>query len=713
MNHWYKASFKTILSTLPFLATNAFAQTPTVAYAAWKDNAKAAYTLVHDDFGAPQTPGIVNYADTIAYNRGVKFCFGAITGDCDANDWADARRLMSHGHEIINHTHTHRCSYQPGWCEATNLYSVADFPVELDGSTTLIEQGAGERPRFFIHPYDLSTTEVLNRLKSLGYLGARSGTQGILNQVNFTDFFNLNFFVHDPTSNLTLLNDAVQQAVAAGGYAMRELHGVGDASWASVPVADYRAHMDFVKGHIAAGNIWSATASEAITYKIQKDAYIPSVVYDATAKTLTVNFTGAASISPNLFKTPVTINVNLNGLVLAGNLTVKQGTETLVAKVSNTQITVNAYPNKGSIVISVPTVVGCAPNCPPPPPVTCTPDGKLKADSWTGLTLNNWTLTDLTTNPRFPNTPNKTELLIFSGFSKGDAGDMYGEKTYGYIVAPKDGNYTFAVTGDDDVELYLSTDDKPANKRKIAGFSGFTTIQQFTKYAGQKSASIALKANQFYYVELLHLGTVGTNRYDVFWQLPGTTAFSLITKANLASQTCAVATSALVTLNGTRAGQTTLLNWATQQVAEKTPYTVERLEGNGRFAAIGTAQGNDFADESPINGINIYRIQYKDSYGQTQHSEPVKINFAENPNVYLAPNPAENVVSVDLREWNQAAVTLYIYDVRGAEMQRVQTTASDVPYQLDLSQIAQTGQYMIRVQGANGHAATKRLMIKR
>jgi hypothetical protein len=705
MNNLYKRSFRSLLTVLPFLGTTAYAQTPTVSYATWKDNAKAAYTLIHDDFGDVSTVGIENYADTIAANRGVKFCFGAITSVCDAQDWANARRMMTHGHEVINHSHSHYCAYQPGWC-TTNVFSTADFPVELDGSTTLIEQGAGQRPRFYIHPYDLSTTQVLDRLRSLGYLGARSGTQAILNQADFKDFFNMNFFVHDPTSNLTLLNDAVQQAVVAGGYAMREVHGVNDASWASVSVADYRAHMDFVKGHISVGNLWSATASEAITYKIQKDAYTPTVVYNAAAKTLTVNFAGASTVNSSLFKTPVTINVNLNGLALGGNLTVKQGAETLTAKIGTTQITVNAYPHKGSIIISAPTVVGCEPNCPPPPPTDCKPDGKLKADIWTGLLLNNWIMTDLTTNPTFPSTPTRTELLTLNTFSKGDAGDNYGEKLYGYIVPPKDGNYTFGVTGDDDVELYLSTDNKPANKRKIAGFSGFTPPATLTKYAGQKSAAIALKANQFYYVELLHLGTVGINRCDVFWQLPGTLAFSLITKTNLASQTCAPTTQPLFTLNGTKAGQTTLLNWATNQVDENTPYTVERLEGNGRYAAIGTAQGNDFSDATPINGINIYRVRYTDAYGQVRHSEPVKLNFTEKPDMYLAPNPATNAVSVDLREWNHAEVTLYVYDVRGVEVQRVLTTASDTPYTLDLNNI-QTGQYMIRVQSADGRAAVK------
>jgi Secretion system C-terminal sorting domain len=192
--------------------------------------------------------------------------------------------------------------------------------------------------------------------------------------------------------------------------------------------------------------------------------------------------------------------------------------------------------------------------------------------------------------------------------------------------------------------------------------------------------------------------------------MPGTATFNPIGKANLASQTCAPTTQSLFTLNGSKAGQTTLLNWVTNQVDENTPYTVERLESNGRYTAIGTAQGNDFSDETPINGINIYRIRYTDSYGQTRHSEPVKLDFTENPNIYLAPNPADKVVSVDLREWNQAAVTIYVYDVRGAEVQRVMTTASDTPYTLELNAIP-TGQYMIRVQSVDGRAVAKRVVV--
>jgi peptidoglycan/xylan/chitin deacetylase (PgdA/CDA1 family) len=713
MNYLYQLSKRTILSTLPLWATVTHAQTPTVSYANWKDNAKAAYTLVHDDFGDASTPGITQYADTIAYNRGVKFCFGAITSACNAADWTDARRLISHGHEIINHSHSHRCSHQPGWCASNNLYSPSDFPVEIDGSTNLIEQNTGHRPRFWIHPYDLSTTQVLDRLRSLGYLGARSGAQSALNTVNFTNYFTLNYFVHNETSNLNLLNQALLNAVAAGGYLMRELHGVGDASWAPVSVSDYRSHLNLVKQQMDAGNIWSATTSEAITYKMQKDAYSPSVAYNATAKTLTVRFSGSAPIQTSIFKTPVTLNIKLNGLSVGSNLTVKQGTETLSAKVSANQITVNAYPHKGDIVISAPNVVGCEPNCPPPPPV-CNADGKFKVEVWTGLTTTRRSMLDLTTNPRYPNAPNTTTVLNANNFSRSDIGaDKYGERFTAYLKPSVSGDYIFAISGDDDVELYLSTTNNAANKVKIAGFKGSTTAQQWTKYSGQRSKVISLQANQTYYVELLHMAVSGTNHCTLAWRQANETLFTPIPKANFTSQPCdpGVRTQGLVTLNGTRTGQTALLNWSASQVEETTPYIIERLETNGRFSEIGTAQSVEFADATPLNGINIYRVRYTDAYGQTRHSEPVKLNFTENPNVYLAPNPATQAVSIDLREWNQAAVTIYLYDVRGAEMQRVTTVAGDTPYTLDLTAIQQTGQYMIRVQSTDGRAAAKRLMI--
>ena len=39
----------------------------------------------------------------------------------------------------------------------------------------------------------------------------------------------------------------VDDAIAKGGWAIRELHGIEDTTWEDIPTADYLAHLDYVK----------------------------------------------------------------------------------------------------------------------------------------------------------------------------------------------------------------------------------------------------------------------------------------------------------------------------------------------------------------------------------------------------------------------------------------------------------------------------------
>ena len=61
-------------------------QTPTASFATWKDNKRAAYSIIHDDYSDYVT-GIFQYADPIATARGIKLCFGAITSACGPLEW--------------------------------------------------------------------------------------------------------------------------------------------------------------------------------------------------------------------------------------------------------------------------------------------------------------------------------------------------------------------------------------------------------------------------------------------------------------------------------------------------------------------------------------------------------------------------------------------------------------------------------------------------
>ena len=90
------------------------------------------------------------------------------------------------------------------------------------------------------------------------------------------------------------------------------------------------------------------------------------------------------------------------------------------------------------------------------------------------------------------------------------------------------GAYTFYIAGDDNAELYLSTDEHGSNKRRIAHVPGWTDSRQINKYAEQRSASITLVAGKRYFVEALHKEGAGGDNLSVGWDMPdGTREFPL------------------------------------------------------------------------------------------------------------------------------------------------------------------------------------------
>ena len=99
-------------------------------------------------------------------------------------------------------------------------------------------------------------------------------------------------------------------------------------------------------------------------------------------------------------------------------------------------------------------------------------------------------------------------------------GDEYGTLVKGYIRVPKTGNYTFNVTGDDDVRLFLSTNSNPSNINLIASIDGWTNPTDHYKYPSQTSASINLNKSNFYYYELHQKEGGGGDHSSIYWKTP-------------------------------------------------------------------------------------------------------------------------------------------------------------------------------------------------
>ena len=142
-------------------------------------------------------------------------------------------------------------------------------------------------------------------------------------------------------------------------------------------------------------------------------------------------------------------------------------------------------------------------------------------------------VSDLTRNPNYPASPDGSDSLGSMLWS-GPWGDCYGQRISGWIRAPNQktgGQYLFRIASDDSSELWLSTDDTPANLQLIAQVPGWTsrlesppdqyTLFQYDKYPEQYSQLIELKPGKLYRIEVLHKEGDGDDFLAVQWSGPG------------------------------------------------------------------------------------------------------------------------------------------------------------------------------------------------
>jgi len=160
-------------------------------------------------------------------------------------------------------------------------------------------------------------------------------------------------------------------------------------------------------------------------------------------------------------------------------------------------LTAKATDNDGNSTLSLPiniTVLGAAGT------------GVALSEWWTGIA--GTAVSDLTSDDNYPSNPMGKELILKL---QGPANwaDDYGSRIRAYLNPVTTGDYTFSITADDSAELWLSTDDTPANIAMIANTPGTP-----------QSSPIALTAGQKYYIEVLHKAGTGNDNISVSWQGP-------------------------------------------------------------------------------------------------------------------------------------------------------------------------------------------------
>jgi len=166
--------------------------------------------------------------------------------------------------------------------------------------------------------------------------------------------------------------------------------------------------------------------------------------------------------------------------------------------------------------------------------------GKVQREVWKEIPgSGTWYLKN---DPKFRGAPDLTEVI--EGIEpKPNAGDNYGERLRGYVIAPASGEYRLYIAGDDNCELWLGEGESKFKTSKIAWILGtgfgfdrdWSKPRQWRKNPTQESAPIKLEAGKKYFFEVIHKEGVGADHVSVGWLTPGRKEIEVVPASALES----------------------------------------------------------------------------------------------------------------------------------------------------------------------------------
>lgn len=156
------------------------------------------------------------------------------------------------------------------------------------------------------------------------------------------------------------------------------------------------------------------------------------------------------------------------------------------------------------------------------PPTAAVPEtsepGRVEIRYW--MNIQSARPSSLTTLSRYPDNPDEIEALTSLQQTQNRA-DNYGAMVRGFITPPQSGLYRFYVSGDDQMELWLSDSQSADEANRIATVPGWTYPGEYDKHSSQRSANIQLSAGQRYYFQIIFKELAGDDHFSVAWEGPG------------------------------------------------------------------------------------------------------------------------------------------------------------------------------------------------
>ncbi len=143
--------------------------------------------------------------------------------------------------------------------------------------------------------------------------------------------------------------------------------------------------------------------------------------------------------------------------------------------------------------------------------------GTIRWECWEGLPGD--FLADVRGKAELERPANRTQDMNAFDAPRNAADEFYG-RMRGWIVPPATGAYVFWIAADDEGALFISPDDKPAGKQRIAGNNKAVGYGDWGKEGGQQSQPIALTEGVRYYIEAIYKEGKVDDHCSVGWKLP-------------------------------------------------------------------------------------------------------------------------------------------------------------------------------------------------
>jgi hypothetical protein len=143
------------------------------------------------------------------------------------------------------------------------------------------------------------------------------------------------------------------------------------------------------------------------------------------------------------------------------------------------------------------------------------------------------------------------------------------------------------------------------------------------------------------------------------------------------------------------------LNFTTTNELKVTSFDVERSLDGSSFTKIGTVTGEGgksqyaYIDVQPLPSINYYRLKMINQNGGYSYSKIVSIRYDKNASITIFPNPAKDVITVQLH-MPPGTISLQIIDGMGrkAKTMTLKSSGNTVSTAIDISGLT-GGQYYI------------------